>query len=180
MMPLPEYNESEEIRVRAAAPSDAEAVRAIGEETWWAAYRGILEPEEIRQHVATYYALGALRRRIASREAEWLVGEMAGECVGYCSVLVAGRKAEMATLYVLPRVERRGVGRAMVEQAVELAREKGAETVLVNYAVDNGSAARFYAAVGFRETGRHRRGGHGVAMVTAKLGLRQGDAGLFG
>ena len=177
---MPERSESEEIRVRAAAPSDAEAVRAIGEETWSATYRGILEAEDIRQHVATYYAVGALRRRIASREAECLVGELAGECVGYCSVLVAGREAEMVTLYVLPRVQRRGVGRAMVERAVELAREKGAETVQVNYALDNGSAARFYAAAGFRETGRHRRGGHGVAMVTAKLGLRKGDAGLFG
>jgi len=167
----PGHAEAGAIRVRAAAPADADAVRTVAEETWWATYGDILEPEDIRQHLAAYYAPDALRRRITGREAEWLVGELTGECVGYCSVLIAGREAELVTLYVLPGSQRRGVGRALLERVVDLASEKGAAAVRVGYAVDNERAARFYASAGFREVGRHRRGGHGVAVVTARLAL---------
>ena len=159
------------ILVRAAVPSDAEVVRAIAGETWWATYGGVLEPEDIRQHLVAYYAVDALRRRIASREAEWLIGELTGERVGFCSVLLAGREAEVVTLYVLPGSQRRGVGWAMLERAVGLSREKGVATVRVGYMLANGRAARFYAAAGFREVGRHKGLGKGVMCGTARLTL---------
>ena len=171
MTALPERSENGEVRVRGAIPADAEAVRAIAEETWWATYGGIVEPEAIRQHLAAYYALDMLRRRIAGREAEWLIGELAGLCVGYCSVLAAGLEAELVTLYVLPESQRRGIGWALLERAVEVVRERGATAVRVGYALANRRAARFYGSAGFRSVGRHRRGGHGVVVVTARLVL---------
>ena len=167
----PECGVASDIRVRAAVPSDAEAVRAIAEETWRATYGDVLEPEEIRQHLVAYYAVDALRRRIASREAEWLIGELAGERVGFCSVLLVGREAEVVTLYVLPGSQRRGVGRAMLERAVGLAREKGVATVRVGYMLANRRAARFYAGASLREAGRHRGPGGGAMRGTARLTL---------
>ena len=170
-MGVRERGPASDIRVRAAVPSDADAVRAIAEETWRATYGGVLEPEDIRLHLVAYYAADGLRRRIASREAEWLIGELAGERVGFCSVLLAGREAEVVTLYVLPGSQRRGVGRAMLTRAVGLARERGAATVRVGYMLANRRAARFYAAAGFREAGRHKGPGGGVMRGTARLTL---------
>ena len=167
----PECGVASGVVVRTAVPSDAEVVRAIAGETWRATYGGILEPEDIQQHLVAYYAVDALRRRIASREAEWLIGEMGGERVGFCSVLLVGREAEVVTLYVLPGSQRRGVGQAMLERAVGLAREKGVATVRVGYMLANRRAARFYAAAGFREVGRHKGPGGGVMRGTARLTL---------
>ena len=96
---------------------------------------------------------------------------MGGERVGFCSMLLAGRVAEVVTLYVLPGSQRCGVGRAMLERAVGLAREKGAAAVRVGYMPANRRAARFYAAAGFQEVGRHKGPGGGVMRGTARLTL---------
>src|SRR4051812_37001458 len=54
--------------------------------------------------------------------------------------------------------QRRGHGRAAVEQICELVRAEGASEVLTSYVPGDGSPGAFYVKAGFEETGREEHG----------------------
>lgn len=104
----------------------------------------------------------AARRRLrAARGIEHvLVAEPAGTprgLAGFVSVrmvpwLSSDRPyAEVTELFVRPRWRRRGIGRALLRAAEELARQRGAEEVLVLTGLRNHAAQALYRAAGFRD-----------------------------
>lgn len=58
------------------------------------------------------------------------------------------------TLGVSPRVQGQGVGKAMVRQAIDVARKKGCKSVRLDVIDTNPAAGRFYARLGFIFHGR--------------------------
>ena len=62
---------------------------------------------------------------------------------------VAG-EAELKSLAVSERHQRRGVGRMLVERAIAIAREEGLSTLLVATATADPGVLRFYQLLGFR------------------------------
>ncbi len=57
-------------------------------------------------------------------------------------------------LYVLPEARRRGYGRAMMERAIELAREAGAEGIDLGTEEDDTAARALYESLGFTNRDR--------------------------
>ncbi len=99
---------------------------------------------------------------------EWLAGdshtlllaERDGEPIGYAVVSIDGgattwalgeTTAEIETLSVLESERGDGVGGQLTELAAEVAREGGAETILVAAAHSNEDAIRFYEREGFSD-----------------------------
>jgi len=79
------------------------------------------------------------------RVPSFLVADHDGEIVGCCALQIYSRRmAEIRSLAVVPGSEKRGIGRRLVEQCLERARERGVKQVL---AVS--SEARFFEALGF-------------------------------
>src|ERR1700759_3525615 len=75
------------------------------------------------------------------------VAEHDGMVVGFAVLLQrAGDECELDGLFVEPDRMRAGVGRRLVEDAAQLARERGATRIAV---VANPQAVAFYEAVGF-------------------------------
>ena len=82
--------------------------------------------------------------------------------------MIAG-EAEVLTLAVAPAARRRGIGRALLEAAIVLARPT-ADTMFLEVAADNPGAAALYAGAGFETVGRRagyygRAGGSVDALV---------------
>jgi GNAT superfamily N-acetyltransferase len=79
------------------------------------------------------------------------VAEQAGVVVGFSVLLArAGEACELDGLFVEPERMRGGIGRRLVEDAVAIARDRGATRIDV---VANPQALEFYAAVGFTPAG---------------------------
>lgn len=79
------------------------------------------------------------------------VAERAGVIAGFAVLLEAdGGSCELDGLFVEPQLMRSGVGRALVEDAKQIARERGAERIDV---IANPQAEAFYRAVGFTYAG---------------------------
>jgi ribosomal protein S18 acetylase RimI-like enzyme len=57
--------------------------------------------------------------------------------------------AYLAELYVVPELRGRGLGRALLEAAMELARERGAARIDLNTSVDDVAARALYESAGF-------------------------------
>ena len=65
------------------------------------------------------------------------------------SLWTPGRECYLAELYVAPAQRGRGLGRALMERAIALAKERGADGMDLNTSVDDGAARGLYESLGF-------------------------------
>ncbi len=63
-------------------------------------------------------------------------------------------EAEVLTFAVDPAARRQGIGRALLEQAMATARQRGAQSMFLEVAASNAPAQALYAASGFAVVGR--------------------------
>jgi ribosomal protein S18 acetylase RimI-like enzyme len=132
------------IRTRSAEADDAAALARLN-----AAFNDTSDPPEQI----------AARLRDPRRVETPIFAEIDGQIVGFAavrivpSILYAEPQAELTELYVEAEYRRRGVGRALIDHAVRLAREAGADALLVLTGLDNEEAQRLYHATGFEDYG---------------------------
>jgi RimJ/RimL family protein N-acetyltransferase len=85
-----------------------------------------------------------------------------GDCVvGWCDVLAMDRPAMRHSgvlgIGLLPEWRGRGIGRRLMERALEAARDFGLSRIELSVREDNTRAAALYAKLGFAVEGRKRR-----------------------
>ena len=149
-------------RIRAAEPGDAEALVELARtvtaepDRWLLTVSGWRTPGEERRY------LRGIRR---SPDAAVLLAETAaGEVVGRLSLArdphpASGHVADLG-LMVAAAHRRRGIGRALLEAAVDWARAQGVEKLELHVFPHNAPAIALYEAFGFRREGyrwRHYR-----------------------
>jgi ribosomal protein S18 acetylase RimI-like enzyme len=61
----------------------------------------------------------------------------------------AGAETYLQELYVVPALRRRGIGRALLEATIELARERGADGIDLNTGETDTGARALYESMGF-------------------------------
>jgi ribosomal protein S18 acetylase RimI-like enzyme len=77
-----------------------------------------------------------------------------GEVVGYQITTSSPFGAHLARLAVLPSHQRKGLGTALVNDAVQSVQEFGLGLLSVNTQENNFSSRRLYEKMGFRKTGK--------------------------
>ena len=159
-----------EIVVRPAQPADAAALVALAEEVG-------AEPEGWLISDSRWRSVGSERRylRVVRRhpDAAVFVAETADGVVGRLSVArdphPASRHVADLGLMVATSARRRGVGWALLEQAVEWARRAGVRKLELHVFPHNEPAIRLYERFGFvREglrRGHYRRGRNYVDAI---------------
>jgi ribosomal-protein-alanine N-acetyltransferase len=93
--------------------------------------------------------------------------------VGYAGLSISGQEAWVQNIAVRRDRQRHGTGRAMLEALLAEAGRRGAGTVLLEVAVDNGPAQRLYEAYGFEQVGVRR--GYYQPSNTDALVMRRDD-----
>lgn len=93
-------------------------------------------------------------------DAELLQGSAAvvdadGQVLGWVAVR-GDDPADLTRIAVHPDARRRGLGRALVAEAVDLARLDGADRMLLEVAATNAPAIQLYRSAGFVEISRRR------------------------
>ena len=91
------------------------------------------------------------------------VSECEGEIVGFAAIEPrADGDSELDAMFVEPNMQRRGIGRALVEYCADVARKQGSKYLHV---VGNPHAENFYLATGFDKIGMTQtRFGPGLLM----------------
>jgi ribosomal protein S18 acetylase RimI-like enzyme len=99
------------------------------------------------------------RRAEGGPESANFIAREGGVDVGLAAVFaepdVPGRM-HLVSMWVDPRYRRRGVARALVDQAVRWAAERRAREVILGVADQNTAARRLYERLGFRPTGERQ------------------------
>jgi ribosomal protein S18 acetylase RimI-like enzyme len=149
-----------EYTIRTALVADAEATATVQMNSWLHTYRGIIAddflatlPAGLPNHIE--------RRRVSlsAGSAIHLVGcEVTGAVVGWLAagpgrdqrLTDEGFTGEVYAIYLLPGVQRRGMGRALMEAAFARLQEGGHRRVYVCALRDNAPAVAFYRRLGGR------------------------------
>jgi ribosomal-protein-alanine N-acetyltransferase len=84
----------------------------------------------------------------------FLVAEVEGALVAYLVARTMGDEAEILDLAVLPEARGRGVGRALLDDALRALHQGGARQVFLEVRAANAAAQRLYRSRGFRTVGR--------------------------
>jgi [ribosomal protein S18]-alanine N-acetyltransferase len=83
-----------------------------------------------------------------------LVAESGGQILGLIVARCIDKEWELENVAVRPSARRRGLGRALVERLLQLAREGSAARIFLEVRESNTPARRLYSQLGFLETGR--------------------------
>ena len=126
--------------IRSATRQDAEALAAIQDAAWREGFRGVVEQRPPLERVREGFA-----ERLEQRERTLLVAEEDGEIRGFVSF----GDGEIHALYVHPASWRQGIGRALLNRALEEMRTTGDEEATLWSLAVNARATAFYQANGF-------------------------------
>jgi ribosomal protein S18 acetylase RimI-like enzyme len=163
-----------ELFVRRATPADAQSVAAVEVASWRAAYRGLMPDAFLdglseAEKVVVSWRQNLLKHGISGRK-RLLVAIGDGGVVGLVRVGPDGDAGETGLvylLYVLPTYWGCGVGRALMDAAMDELRDLGMSEAVLWVLRDNQRARRFYERLGWRRDGRASREDYGGVELEA-------------
>jgi GNAT superfamily N-acetyltransferase len=180
-----------EVVIRAAARADAPGLALVHVRTWQSAYRG-----QIAQEYLDRMDLARAEERwaegLAEREADWprggtLVATRDEGIVGFASFVPSRDKdldpatvVDLQAMYVHPDRWRGGVGRLLMDVAVDTFAEAGYAEAALWVLDGNERAERFYLATGGRPDGTrqaHPIGGREYEVIRMRRTVNGGSAG---
>jgi L-amino acid N-acyltransferase YncA len=141
------------VTVRPATPDDAHGIATVSVETWRQTYRHIL-PATLLAGLDVDKRAARVRKVIADGGRYW-IAEDAGRIVGFSTAgpnkeANVAADAELYAIYVLPEAHGRGLGKALLREAVAYVRSLGHRTMCVFAFAENSLARDFYLGTGAR------------------------------
>ncbi|WP_109808136.1 GNAT family N-acetyltransferase [Sphingosinithalassobacter portus] len=155
--------------IRPASPSDAAALSALASRIFTETFGTLYAPEDLAQFLNETFGPGGLPAQIGDPVFAIRVAEASGALVGFIKtgpVAFPGDwgsdTTELHQLYVAAEAQGSGVAQALIDWALDHARDEGYSRIVLSVFVDNIRAQRFYARNGFVEIGRYafRVGNH--------------------
>lgn len=142
--------------IRPATAYDVDAVVDVGRRTWPQTYAPIAGEDYVRMGLAKWWTVAATRPLVVAGKAT--VAELDGEVVGVAVVGPLKGDLVLFRLYVVPEHQGTGIGRMLLEDVLQVARERGHRIIRLSYLDGNVNAERFYRAFGFTESHREPTG----------------------
>lgn len=141
--------------IRLACESDARDIAKIHVASWKATYRGILSKEGL-DSLSEDDKEAAWRPRLKLCDWTTLVGQRDSRIVGFVTCRPCPDKdkdstivAELMAIYLLPEYWGQGLGRALMNEALERMLAQGFSEVALWVLEGNSRACRFYECAGF-------------------------------
>jgi len=102
----------------------------------------------------TGFTFGTIVERMRNPDIQYFVALADGHTVGFVDLeMQANGDAKILGLAVLKEWQEKGIGKMLLEKAVDAAKENGAKNVVMLVAEDNATAQGLYGKFGFKKTG---------------------------
>ena len=139
------------ITIRPATEQDFPLIRRLADEVFPATYTPLLPEGQVEYMMEMMYSEEALREQLQSGH-RFFLGYVGGEPAGYLSIEQQGDSLfHLHKLYVLPRFQRSGLGRALFKEAVREVRRAGVLPARIELNVNRENKALcFYERIGMR------------------------------
>ncbi len=137
--------------MRFAEKKDVPAIRAIAEASWKVTYVDIISVDQMAYMLEWMYGEEVLNCHLENGEQVFLLEEEEGEVLGFAAYSFhypAEGVCRLHKLYLRPDQKGKGLGKRLMEEVKQRAREAGLREVQLNVNKQN-PAYRFYLASGF-------------------------------
>lgn len=162
---------SEALVIRTADQDDIATIGYLAHQIWPASYQDILAPEQLDYMLELFYSPDALEQQIMQLHHRFIIAEIDLEEVGFASYSpVNSATWKLHKLYVLPGLQGKGIGRALVDMVEEEVRTHNGAHLILNVNKQN-KAIRFYESLGYKmEKEETINIGHGFFMDDYVMG----------
>ena len=149
--------------IRRAARADADVLAALGRRTFLQAFAADNDPADIEAYVAVAFAPERLRRELAHPDSLFFLLSADGREVGYLKLNTGSAQTEargadrmeIERIYLDADMRDRGLGRQLMDVAIQEARARSLKALWLGVWERNASAIAFYRREGFTEVGEH-------------------------
>ncbi len=144
--------------IRLATLTDRDLIRSISERTWPSTYGHIISQEQIDFMLDWMYSDSSLAEQFTKGH-QFFIANLNGNDIGFCSVSEEEEKEnaskqnqqkvfKLNKLYVLPSAHGTGSGKALLQRAIEVAKNAGSKSIYLQVNKHNNAYA-FYLKNGF-------------------------------
>lgn len=145
------------VSMRGATPDDLPGVLDVFLGCWRQSYRGIL-PEDALDAMTDDRATALWRRVLSSPVGHVVLAEDegSGQTLGITRFAGDGATGHVHSLYVSPEAQGRGIGRLLLDHAVDALRQEGADHAFLWVFAANQPSIGFYESRGWSADGTTR------------------------
>jgi diamine N-acetyltransferase len=149
---------------RTPEPVDAEALAALGRETFSITFGHLYSAENLTAFLAEVHDVASVRTQISDANRSYRVAQDGETLVGYCKlgfdsslpVDLPGRTVvELKQLYLQATHFGLGVADTLMQWAIAQAKSHGADDLVLSVYSENPRAQRFYQRYGFVQVGEY-------------------------
>lgn len=152
-----------DIQIQYAAAKDAAPIAALSRQTFYDTFAASNTKEDMDKFMSESFSTEALMNEVTADGNIFLVAVMDGELVGYAKMLLSANPPELGNanaieigrIYAAQKTIGKGVGKALMQQCLQIAAEKGRELVWLGVWEHNQRAINFYTKFGFEKFGQH-------------------------
>ena len=135
---------------RAATLADISVLRGLAQKIWRACYPSIISTDQIEFMLEWMYSEKQIRDEIQTGIAWDIIENDGGRAIGFLSFqLDPDGRVKLNKLYVVPELQRQGIGRLALARVMTRARELGARSVWMQVNKGNAAAIAAYRKAGF-------------------------------
>jgi diamine N-acetyltransferase len=135
----------------------------VGLETFSAAFEADNAVEDYQAYISKAFDIEVLKEELSNAASEFFFAKQTGEIAGYLKLNhppaqgedMGGNSLEIQRIYSLPSFYGKGIGEALMEKSIAVAKENNYEFIWLGVWELNPRAIRFYEKKGFEVFGSH-------------------------
>jgi len=138
------------LSLRFADVHDINTIGFLAQQIWPSTYRNILSAEQINYMMDLFYSPASLKKQMKDDKHTFILIEDEEGSLGFASYskINTGGTYKLHKIYVLPTLQGKGIGKAMIDFIIENIKPLGATGLQLNVNRHN-KARSFYERLGF-------------------------------
>lgn len=151
------------VSIREVHQEELPLLQKIGRETFEAAFGAQNKATDMKAYLDESYSVARIQKEFKHDESLFFFAEIDNKVIGYLKVNWGNAQTEgesqssleIERIYVISAFQGKKVGKVLFEKAVEIAREKGKQSIWLGVWEKNKKAIKFYVRLGFQIYGSH-------------------------
>jgi diamine N-acetyltransferase len=144
------------IRISTVALSQLPQLQKIGEQTFIETFAKDNTPENMQLYVQQEFSVDTLQAQLLDAHTSFYFAEMDNKIIGYLKLSDAQKNSlEIERIYVQASMQAKGIGQLLLDHAINIAKQIGANFIWLGVWEHNPKAIRFYKKNNFEAFDAH-------------------------
>ncbi len=151
------------IAIQPATIAQLHLLRQLAISTFLDTYAAMNTEENMRSYLDNAFSAGRLASELQNPLCQYWLADSQQELAGYFKINFCGAQSdiqdpdslELERIYVLSKYKGQGIGKRLIQKAIDVAKEHGMLGLWLGVWEKNEAAIHFYEKMGFKKTGLH-------------------------